>query len=303
MINNLLPLLSKIKSSFGYCSSLCCIKQGICPTHYQKSWSSFFRSAALDQFSLETVVFGNATPPYSYAWSTGETTPTISVPNANGTYSVTLTVALAAWTIMMRCRPISPIYVLHRNLQPLSAEEINLIVGGLAMKNPLHNTRWSGNGQTTPDHDHLHTRILRSNRYRSCYRLLAVLSTTVTQLPGPVEIRPAYHLHRRPLPWLPWTLWRNFMGSRWRNGWKHRGNSTRLLWCYCIQQQQLFEPWYRDCSYQWRYSPDQWSAQFMQWSKRRLTSTQCQWVCRLQWTTGDNTPSQQLPHQAPMWWP
>lgn len=141
------------------------------------------------QITLETVVFGNATPPYSYAWSTGETTPTISVPNANGTYSVTLTDGVGCMDDHEVIIDIANFtyYIEAYNLCP--GEEINLIVEWNGYEEPTNaQYQWS-NGQTTQIMTTFtpgYYEVTVTDPATGCSQ---VLGTTVTQLPGPeVEI-------------------------------------------------------------------------------------------------------------------
>ncbi|HRG20830.1 MAG TPA: gliding motility-associated C-terminal domain-containing protein [Saprospiraceae bacterium] len=141
------------------------------------------------QITLETVVFGMATPPYSYAWSTGETTPTISVPNANGTYSVTLTDGVGCMANHEVTIDIAnyTYYIQAYNLCP--GEEINLIVEWNGYEEPTNaQYEWSTGETTTfittPTPGYYEVTV--TDPATSCSQ---VLSTTVTQLPGPeVEI-------------------------------------------------------------------------------------------------------------------
>ncbi|HMS99904.1 MAG TPA: hypothetical protein PKA12_14220, partial [Saprospiraceae bacterium] len=141
------------------------------------------------QITLETVVFGMATPPYSYAWSTGETTPTISVPNANGTYSVTLTDGVGCMANHEVTIDIAnyTYYIQAYNLCP--GEEINLIVEWNGYEEPTNaQYEWSTGETTTfittPTPGYYEVTV--TDPATGCSQ---VLSTTVTQLPGPeVEI-------------------------------------------------------------------------------------------------------------------
>lgn len=141
------------------------------------------------QITLETVVFGNATPPYSYAWSTGESTPSISIPYANGTYSVTLTDGVGCMDDHEVNTDITNFtyYIQAYNLCP--GEDINLIVEWNGYEEPTNaQYQWS-NGQTTqimttPTPGYYEVTV--TDPATGCSQ---VLSTTVNQLPGPeVEI-------------------------------------------------------------------------------------------------------------------
>jgi len=141
------------------------------------------------QITLETVVFGNATPPYSYAWSTGETTPTISVPNANGTYSVTLTDGVGCMAEHLVNIDIAnyTYYIQAYNLCP--GEDINLIVEWNGYEEPTNaQYEWSTGETTTfittPNPGFYEVTV--TDPATGCSQ---VLSTNVVQLPGPdVEI-------------------------------------------------------------------------------------------------------------------
>lgn len=190
MINNLLPLLSKIKSSFWVLLFLCVASNKVYAQPHCKILIFLFPDLCNPgQITLETVVFGNATPPYSYAWSTGETTPTISVPNANGTYSVTLTDGVGCMDDHDVVIDIANFtyYIEAYNLCP--GEEINLIVEWTGYEEPTNaQYQWS-NGQTTQIMTTFTPGYYEVTVTDPAIGCSQVLSTTVTQLPGPeVEI-------------------------------------------------------------------------------------------------------------------
>ena len=167
---------------------------------------------------------------------------------------------------------------------------------GLAMKNPPHGTipvvKWANYA----DHDHLHTRILRSNRYRSCYRLLAGFEhhCHITARARSRNHRSAYHLHRRTIT--PDCLGGPFEGISMapggENDRKHRGNSTPALGDVtvyssnnCLDHDTVIG------SYQWRYSQINGPLNLCNGQSGVLQVLNANEFVDFQWTTGDNTPS------------
>ena len=190
MINNLLPLLSKIKSPFWVLPSLCVASNKVYAQPHCKILIFLFPDLCNPDKSHWKPWYLVMPPTLFYAWSTGETTPTISVPNANGNlYSVTLldgvgcmddhdvVIDIANFTYYIEATTFVP------------AKKSTSSWSGLAMKNPpMHKYQWS-NGQTTQIMTTFTPGYYEVTVTDPAIGCSQVLSTTVTQLPGPeVEI-------------------------------------------------------------------------------------------------------------------
>jgi CHU_C Type IX secretion signal domain len=100
--------------------------------------------------TLDAHTYGNVTPPITYLWSTGETTSSISVPNASGTYSVTITDAVGCMsmhTVDLLIPQNFSIYIQEFNNCP--GQTIILDVEWTQFEKPLNVTYLWSTGETT----------------------------------------------------------------------------------------------------------------------------------------------------------
>lgn len=100
--------------------------------------------------TLDAHTYGNVTPPITYLWSTGETTSSISVPNASGTYSVTITDAvgcMSTHSVDLLIPQNFSIYIQEFNNCP--GQTIILDVEWTQFEKPLNVTYLWSTGETT----------------------------------------------------------------------------------------------------------------------------------------------------------
>ena len=140
----------------------------------------------LNMITLNALPFGNFTPPTTFSWTTGETTQSISVPNASGSYGVTITDAVgctAMWSVNLDIPTDFNYYLEAFNNCPGYEMSLGIIWNGFSLPENM-TYQWS-NGATTANTQTFtpgYYEVTITDPATGCSQ---VLSKDVEWLPGP----------------------------------------------------------------------------------------------------------------------